>query len=110
MVATARARTSPACLTRCASWRRTCVTAARPDSWEGGAFTEITNPATEQWQPLMADHDAASDAYGKTSGGSNSEEAERFNTAFDALIRARPTDPAVMAAQLRFVIRDTDLE
>jgi hypothetical protein len=67
-----------------------------------------TNPTAAEFARLVAELKVAERAC-SDARGSNKEEAagQRVIAASAAILSARPTDPSVMAAQLRFLVADS---
>jgi hypothetical protein len=65
-----------------------------------------TATTAAEFEALVAEHAAAVQACRATEGDHAAHEAacERFGAAFRAIRAARPTDPAAMAMQIRFLL------
>jgi hypothetical protein len=72
-------------------------------------MTKTINPTAGHWAAMLAERKAAGEAFATVEGFGPAYEkaAERFSRAYEALLNARPSDPSVMAAQLRFLISDS---
>jgi hypothetical protein len=70
-------------------------------------MTKSTNPTAAEFAALLAEVKVAerlcSDARGSIEEGAA---GQRVIAASDAILSARPTDPGIMAAQLRFLVAD----
>jgi hypothetical protein len=71
-------------------------------------MTKTTNPTAAEFAGLLTELKLAERAC-SDARGSNEEEAaaQRVTAASAAILSARPTDPSVMAAQLRFLVADS---
>jgi hypothetical protein len=71
-------------------------------------MTKTTNPTAAEFAGLLAELKLAERAC-SNARGSNEEEAagQRVIAASAAILSARPTDPSVMAVQLRFLVADS---
>jgi hypothetical protein len=71
-------------------------------------MTKTTNPTAAEFAGLLAELKLAERAC-SNARGSNEEEAagQRVIAASAAILSARPTDPSVMAAQLRFLVAES---
>jgi hypothetical protein len=67
-----------------------------------------TNPTAAEFARLLAELKLAERACSDARGGNEEEAAgQRVIAASAAILSARPTDPSVMAAQLRFLVADS---
>jgi hypothetical protein len=67
-----------------------------------------TNPTAAEFAAMLAEHDAALRAFDDLEDDDEQESRvrARFATAETAILTARPSDPAVLAAQLRWLNRE----
>jgi hypothetical protein len=74
-------------------------------------MTKSTNPTAAEFAAMLAEVKVAERAC-SDARGSNEEEAagQRVLAASNAILSARPTDPGVMAAQLRFLVADSAVD
>jgi hypothetical protein len=74
-------------------------------------MTKTTNPTAAEFAGLLAEEKVAERACSDARGSMEEEAAgQRVTTASNAILSARPTDPAVMAAQLRFLVADSPVD
>jgi endonuclease III len=71
-------------------------------------MTKTTNPTADEVAGLQAEVKVA-ERVSSNARGSKEEEAagQRVTAAYKAILSARPTDPSVMAAQLRFLVAES---
>jgi hypothetical protein len=68
----------------------------------------LANPTATEFAAMLSEHNAALSNF--LDGTQDTPEAEeRCSKAYDALWAARPNDPAVMAMQLRWLLREMDV-
>jgi hypothetical protein len=78
----------------------------QPDAAPKKCF--VANPTATEFAAMLSEHKAAlSDFLDETRDGVEAE--ERCSRAYDALLAARPSQPAVMAMQLRWLIREIEV-
>jgi hypothetical protein len=70
-----------------------------------------TNPTAAEFQAMLAEEKLAERACSDARGSTEEEAAgQRVTAASDAILSARPTDPGVMAAQLRFLVAESAVD
>ena len=68
----------------------------------------LANPTATEFVAMLSEHKAALSNF--LDGTRDAAEAEeRCSKAYDALLAARPNDPAVMAMQLRWLLREIEV-
>ena len=66
-----------------------------------------TNPTAAEFAAMLADFETADEELSVADGEAYKAAAARYRRSYDALLAARPTDPAAMAAQLQFLATRT---
>jgi hypothetical protein len=74
-------------------------------------LTKSTNPTAAEFAAMLAEVKVAERACSDARGSKEEESAgQRVIAASNAILAARPTDPGVMAAQLRFLVADSTVD